>query len=160
MKTLSIDPGYDRVGIAVLEKNKGDKKETRLFSECFTTDKALSLYDRIFLIAQELEAVIKQYKPQRFAIENLFHTKNTKTVMAVAEARGVIIFIARKHNLEINEYTPPQIKNATTGYGKATKQQVYSMVSRLVDLPPHIKQDDEIDAIAVGITDLAHAQIK
>ena len=160
MKTLSVDPGYDRVGIAVLEKNKGDKKETRLFSECFTTDKKLPIYDRIFLIAFELEKIIKKYKPERFAIENLFHTKNTKTFMAVAEARGVIIFIARKHNLEINEYTPPQIKSATTGYGKATKDQVYSMISRLIDLPPDLKQDDEIDAIAVGITDLAYAKVK
>jgi crossover junction endodeoxyribonuclease RuvC len=159
MKTLAIDPGYDRVGIAIIEKQPGSQKEERLHSECFMTDKTQELYERIFSIANHLEKIIKQYKPDRFAIENLFHTKNTKTVMGVAEARGVIIYIARKYKLTISEYTPNQIKNATTGYGKATKQQVYEMVKRLITLPKNIKQDDEIDAIAVGITDLAHARI-
>lgn len=158
MRTLAIDPGYDRIGIAILEKNKGDTKETRIHSECFTTNNKDVLYERIFSVVERLEKLIQEHKPDRFAIENLFHTNNTKTVMGVSEARGAMIYIARKHNLEIHEYTPPQIKNATTGYGKATKKQVYEMVIRLLNLPKTIKQDDEIDAIAVGITDLAHAR--
>jgi crossover junction endodeoxyribonuclease RuvC len=157
MKTLGIDPGYDRVGIAVLEKQKNGK-ELRLFSECFNTDRTKNIHERIFSISQRLHTIIQKYKPDRLAIENLFHSKNSKTVMGVSEARGVIINTGMQYKLDIQEYTPNQIKNATTGYGKATKEQVYSMVKKLIVLPKNIKQDDEIDAIAVAITDLAHVK--
>lgn len=157
MITVSIDPGYDKIGIAVLEKQKGNK-EALLFSECFKTNPKDTINMRIFSVGQELESVIKKWKPDRFAIEDIFHTNNTKTVISVSEARGVLIYVAMKHNLPIFEYTPPQIKNAVTGYGKATKDQVYLMVRKLISLPVSVKQDDEIDAIAVGITDLASAK--
>ncbi len=157
MITISIDPGYERIGIAVLKKDLG-KKEELLFSECFKTDAKKKLYERIFLVGKEVERIITIYKPQRFAIESVFHTNNTKTVLGVSEARGVLLFIASLHNLIISEYTPPQIKNAVTGYGKATKDQVYSMVKKLIVLPANVKQDDEIDAIAIGVTDLACAK--
>lgn len=158
MKTLSIDPGYDRIGVAVLEKEK-NKKEVLLFSTCITTDKNKTIHERIFTACEDIEQIILQYKPHRFAIEQLFHTNNTKTVMGVSEARGACMYLAHKHKLAVSEYTPSQIKNATTGYGKATKPQVYDMVRKLITLPNNVKQDDEIDAIAVGITDLAHAKI-
>lgn len=158
MKTISIDPGYDRIGIAVIEKEK-NQKEILLFSTCFMTDKSKTIDERIFDSGQEIEKVIRAHKPERFAIEQLFHTNNTKTVMGVSEARGVFMYIAHKHNLIVSEYSPSQIKNATTGYGKATKQQVYNMVRRLIQIPKEVKQDDEIDAIAVGLTDLACAKI-
>lgn len=158
MKTLSIDPGYDRIGVAVLEKEK-NKKEVLLFSTCITTDKNKTIHERIFTACEDIEQIILQYKPDRFAIEQLFHTNNTKTVMGVSEARGACMYLAHKHKLAVSEYTPSQIKNATTGYGKATKPQVYDMVRKLITLPNNVKQDDEIDAIAVGITDLAHAKI-
>lgn len=153
MVTISIDPGYERVGIAVLKKEDG-KKEELLFSECFKTSSKEKLYIRIFHVGKEIERIIELYKPTRFAIENVFHINNTKTVLGVSEARGAFMFIAQKYNLIISEYTPLQIKNAVTGYGKATKDQVYSMVHRLISLPKEIKQDDEIDAIAIAITDL------
>lgn len=156
MRTLAIDPGYERVGIAVLQKDS--KKNKLIFSECFKTDSKISLTERVFLIVEEIEKIIQTYKPDRFSIENVFHTNNTKTVLSVAESRGAVLYIARKYNLSIHQYTPLQIKNGVTGYGRATKQQVFSMVSRLIDLPPNVKQDDEIDAIAVGITDLAFAK--
>jgi len=157
MKTLGIDPGYDRVGIAVLEKQKNGK-ELRLFSECFNTDRTKNVHERIFSISQRLHTIIQKYKPDRLAIENLFHSKNSKTVMGVSEAKKVIINTGMQYKLDIQEYTPNQIKNTTTGYGKATKEQVYSMVKKLIVLPKNIKQDDEIDAIAVAITDLAHVK--
>lgn len=157
MVTISIDPGYERLGIAVLQKERG-KKEELLFSECFKTSSKLKLHERIFLAGEEVERIITLYKPNRFAIESVFHTNNTKTVLGVAEVRGVLMFIASKHNLLISEYTPPQIKNAVTGYGKATKDQVYLMVSKLITITKKTKQDDEIDAIAIGITDLASAR--
>lgn len=158
MKTISIDPGYDRIGVAILEKET-NKKESLVFSTCIMTDKKNSIHERIFKACEDIEKIIKTYKPERFAIEQLFHTNNTKTVMGVSEARGAFMYLAHKHNLLVNEYTPSQIKNATTGYGKATKPQVYDMVRKLISLPKEVKQDDEIDAIAVGITDLAHTRI-
>lgn len=171
MKILGIDPGYERLGIAVLEKNKGDRKETLVYSNCFKTSAKLSLPERIFLLGQEIESVIKKHSPEKLAIEKLYFENNAKTAMGVSEARGAIIYIAKSHGLEILEYTPLQIKNAVTGYGKATKPQVHTMVSRLINLPEKIKparnathnvaggQDDEIDAIAVAITGFASSKL-
>ena len=155
MKIIGIDPGYERIGIAVLEKNKNDKKEALLYSNCFKTSAKLPLPERIFSLGAEVQSVIKKYKPEKLAIEKLYFETNTSSAMGVSEARGAIIFVARNANLEILEYTPLQIKNAVTGYGKATTSQVHAMVSKLIDLPKNIKQDDEIDAIAVAITGFA-----
>lgn len=154
MRILGIDPGYERIGIAVLEKIPGERKEKLLYSTCFKTTKTLPLPERLVLIGTEVESVIKKWKPEMLAIEKLYFENNQKTAMGVSEARGTIIYAAGKHGLKALEYTPLQIKNAVTGYGKATKDQVHTMVTKLIDLPKEIKQDDEIDAIAVGITGL------
>jgi crossover junction endodeoxyribonuclease RuvC len=159
MKILGIDPGYERLGVALLEKNKGDRKETLLYSNCFKTSAKLSLPDRLHQLGDEVKNLIKKYSPEKLAIEKLYFENNAKTAMGVSEARGALIYIAKSEGLEILEYTPLQIKNAVTGYGKATKDQVHSMVSRLISLPPNIKQDDEIDAIAVAITGFASSRI-
>ena len=79
--------------------------------------------------------------------------------MGVSESRGVVIYIAKSHRLEILEYTPLQIKNAVTGYGKADKKQVHNMVTKLINLPASVKQDDEIDAIAVAISGFATTRL-
>jgi crossover junction endodeoxyribonuclease RuvC len=159
MKIIGIDPGYERIGIAVLEKNKGDKKEVLVYSNCFKTSAKLPLPERIFLLGAEIQSVIKKYKPEKLAIEKLFFENNQKTAMGVSEARGAIIFVGRNSGLEILEYTPLQIKNAVTGYGKATKAQVHAMVGKLIELPKTVKQDDEVDAIAVGITGFATTKL-
>lgn len=159
MKIIGIDPGYERIGIAVLEKNKGDKKEVLVYSNCFKTSAKLPLPERIFLLGAEIQSVIKKYKPGKLAIEKLYFESNTSSAMGVSEARGAIIFVGRDAGLEILEYTPLQIKNAVTGYGKATKLQVHAMVSKLIDLPKTVKQDDEVDAIAVGITGFATTRL-
>jgi crossover junction endodeoxyribonuclease RuvC len=159
MKILGIDPGYERLGIAVLEKNKGERKERIVYSNCFKTSAKLPLPERIFLLGEEVETVIKKFKPEKLAIEKLYFENNQKTAMGVSEARGAILFVARKAGLEILEYTPLQIKNAVTGYGKATKEQVHMMVSKLIELPKSIKQDDEIDAIAVALTGFATTKL-
>jgi len=163
MKIIGIDPGYERVGIAVLEKNRGDRREKILYSNCFKTSTKLSLDERIFLIGKEIRAVIKKWGPEKLAIEKLFFENNQKTAMGVSEARGAIVFVAQDSGLSVLQYTPLQIKSAVTGYGKATKDAVYTMVGKLVDLPKDVKparssggQDDEIDAIAVAITAFAH----
>ena len=154
MRILSIDPGFERVGIAIIEKTFL-KKDLLIYSNCFKTTTKISLNERIKNIGSEVEKIIKKYKPQALAIEKLYFTTNQKTVMGVAEARGVIIYAATKNNLPIYEYTPPQIKVAVTGYGKASKQMVMSMVPKLIDIKSNINSDDEVDAIAIGLTCLA-----
>ena len=154
MIILGIDPGYERLGIAVLERNKG--KEEVLHSECFKTSAKLKFEERLFLIGQKIEEVIKKYRPDVLAIETLFSNTNQKTVMHVSEARGVVIYEAIKKDLKIFEASPPQIKMATTGYGKADKNQVIKMVKMLVKIDNTKKSDDELDAIAIAITAFAH----
>jgi len=158
MKILGIDPGFERLGVAVLEKNKSDKKEKVLFSECFHTSAKLEFCERLKLIGEEIKNVIKKYKPDVLSIETLFLTTNQKTVMHVAEVRGVVIYEAMQANLKIFEASPPQIKIATTGYGKADKNQIIKMVKILVDIDNSKKSDDELDAIAIALT--AFANIK
>lgn len=154
MKVLAIDPGFERVGIAVIEKTNL-KKDKLLFSECFKTSAKIPFPKRLKNIGAEIEKVIKKHKPEVIAIEKLYFTTNQKTAMGVAEARGTIIYVASKNGLSVCEYTPPQIKIAVTGYGKATKEMIMSMVPKLIDMDSGINSDDEIDAIAVGLTCLA-----
>jgi crossover junction endodeoxyribonuclease RuvC len=156
MKILGIDPGYERLGIAILEKTENKKKEILLFSECFKTSAQLEFADRLYLIGQEVGRVIKKYKPEILAIETLFLTTNQKTAMRVAEVRGTVIYEAKKGELKIIEITPLQVKIATTGYGKANKEQVMKMVKALVEVSENKKSDDELDAIAITLTGLAH----
>jgi crossover junction endodeoxyribonuclease RuvC len=154
MKILAIDPGFERIGIAVIEKTH-NSKHNLIYSDCFKTSKNLQFHFRLSLIGEEVEKIIKKYKPKALAIEKLYFTTNQKTAMGVAEARGVIIYCASHNGLDIFEYTPPQIKVAVTGYGKADKNMVISMVPKLIDIAKNTKSDDELDAIAIGITCLA-----
>lgn len=150
MRIISIDPGYERLGIAVLEKGNG--KEELIFSECFITSTKEKHEDRLRLIGEEIEKVIKKYEPEAMGIETLFFKTNAKTAMKVSEARGVIMYEAAKNGLKVLEYTPLQIKVAVTGYGKSDKEQVTEMVKRLIKITKPIKYDDEYDAVAVGLT--------
>jgi crossover junction endodeoxyribonuclease RuvC len=156
MRILGIDPGFERLGIAVIEKTTGNKKEKVLFSECFKTSATLDFSERLTLIGEKINKVIKKYKPDVLSIETLFFTTNQKTVMHVAEARGVVIYECAKVGTKIFEASPPQIKIATTGYGKANKEQVMKMVKILVDIDNTKKSDDELDAIAAALTASAH----
>jgi crossover junction endodeoxyribonuclease RuvC len=160
-RILGIDPGFERLGIAILEKEKG-KKEQVLFSECFKTSSKLEFNERLCLIGQEMERVIKKYHPEVLSVETLFLNTNQKTVMRVAEARGVVIYEAAQAGLKIFEASPPQIKIATTGYGRATKEQIIKMVKLLVPVDnskTHARagqeSDDELDAIAIALTAFA-----
>lgn len=152
MKIIAVDPGYERVGIAVLEKERGNK-ESLVYSECFKTSAQIPFHERLALIGNEIKRIVKKYKPQALAIEKLYFTTNQKTAMGVAEARGVIIYEATQNELVLFEYTPMEIKVAITGYGKAQKQDVLKMTEKLIELPKNRKIiDDEIDAVAIGLT--------
>ena len=150
MKIIAIDPGYERVGVAILEKTTG--KEVLLFSECLKTNPKESHEKRLKVIGEGINDLIKKYQPEAMAIETLFFETNAKTAMKVSEARGVILYEAGINNLQVAEYTPLQIKVAVTGYGKSDKNQVVFMVNKLINVNKPIKYDDEYDAIAVGLT--------
>lgn len=159
MRILGIDPGYERLGIAVLERNTEARprgKEKVIFSECFKTSAKLDFNERLKLIGQEVKRIIKKYRPEVLAIETLFLTTNQKTVMRVAEARGVVIYEASQAGLKIFEASPLQIKIATTGYGRADKEQINKMVKILVEIDKSKTSDDELDAIAIALTAFAH----
>ena len=150
IRVCSIDPGYSRLGVAVLEKNKG--REVLLFSDCITTPKSKLFEERLVLIGDKINNILDTYTPNAIAVETLFLTKNQKTVMYVAGVLGVIAYIAAQRKIPLYEYSPPQIKVAVTGYGKSDKEQVTSMVKRLIPISKKKALDDEYDAIAVGLT--------
>lgn len=154
MRIISIDPGYERLGIAVLEKEKGGK-EKLIFSECFKTKSSLPHDQRLALIGNRIKEVIKKYKPEQLATEKLFFSGNQKTAMLVAEARGVILYVGSDNNLEIFEYTPNSVKIAITGYGRSEKRQMIDMVKKLILVTSKTNSDDEFDAIAIGLTHFA-----
>ena len=158
MRILAIDPGYERLGIAILEKEKSGKEQL-VYSETFKTPTKDEFVTRLFALGQRIEGVIGRYEPTALAIEKLFFNTNQKTALQVSEARGVIIYAAQKHGLAISEYTPLQIKTAVAGYGRADKNQVINMVTKLINIPEtgddgkKIKRhDDEYDAIGCGLT--------
>lgn len=152
MRVLACDPGYGRLGVAILDRDAGT--DTLVHSACITTDKSLTLSDRLFYIADAFTALVVKYAPDYVALESLFFNKNQKTAMAVAETRGALIYLARKHHCIVCEYSPQQIKIAVTGYGKSDKRQVMDMVKRFLPEVPDKALDDEYDAIAVGLTAL------
>lgn len=160
MRILGVDPGFERLGIAILEKNTSEKKyfnktqnkEKILFSECFKTSVKLDFPERLLLIGKEIRNVIKKFKPDILAVETLFINTNQKTAMRVAEARGVLIYEASQKGLEILEISPLQIKMAITGYGRADKNQIIKMVRMLSDVKKDKESDDELDAIAIALT--------
>lgn len=154
MKVIGVDPGYDRLGVAVMEK--GDGKERLIFSTCILTDKRASLPERIGELGAGFRSIISEHRPDQVAIETLFFNKNQKTAVAVAEARGAIILLAQEHGATVKEFGPAEVKVAVTGYGKSDKTAVTDMLRRLVPNIPERALDDEYDAIAIAVTALAH----
>lgn len=150
MRIISIDPGYERLGVAILEKDTD--KENLLFSDCLKTSPKLSHEERLKIIGEGVRSLIKKYEPEVMAIETLFFKANVKTAMKVSEARGVMLYEAAQNGLAVREFTPLQIKIAVTGYGKSEKSQVTMMVKKLIRIEKELQYDDEYDAIAVGLT--------
>jgi crossover junction endodeoxyribonuclease RuvC len=157
MTILGIDPGYERVGTAIVAKEQG-QKETVLYSDCFKTSPNISFEERLLFIGNEIQRLIDTYKPTALSIENLFLSNNQKTAMRVSEVRGAIIYIAMINNLNIKEFTPLQIKSAVGGHGKSDKNSMIKMIPILVKINKKIKHDDEYDAIACGLTYFAYSR--
>jgi crossover junction endodeoxyribonuclease RuvC len=153
MKILGIDPGYERLGVAIIEKDtQSGQKETLLYSDCIQTSPKLPFSERLFSIGQELEQLCTKYTPEVLSIEKLYFTNNQKTAMQVAQVIGLIIYIARLHGMSVHEYTPLQIKSACTGNGRADKKQMIAMLPLLIKIEKKIQYDDEYDALGVALT--------
>jgi crossover junction endodeoxyribonuclease RuvC len=155
VRILGIDPGFDRLGVGCIDKD--GSKETLVFSTCLVTNRKDSFEKRLLHLGDELSVLLERYRPNEVAMENLFFTTNQKTAIGVAEVRGVCLFLAAHNNLRVFEYSPPQVKVAVTGYGKATKDDVALMVPKLLKTSfPKKTLDDELDALAVALTHSAH----
>ncbi len=149
MRILGIDPGYAIVGYGILDYQKN--RFNAVGFGAITTKANTPLENRLNDIYNDVLTVIDKYKPDELSIEKLYFNTNSTTAISVAEARGVIILAAKQRGVKINEYTPLQVKQAVTGYGRAEKHQVMEMVKSLLSLNAVPKPDDTADALAIAI---------
>ena len=158
---IGIDPGYDRLGWAVAQKNPG---AWHIFDQgCIVTDRQQEIEQRFQQILDELSAIIQRYQPQEAAVESLFWFKNQSSAMKVSEARGLIIANLLDAGIKISQYTPLQIKQAITGYGRADKKAVEKMVRLELAIDQNQAKniiDDTFDALALVICHQASRKLK
>jgi crossover junction endodeoxyribonuclease RuvC len=153
MRILGIDPGTGILGFGIIEAHKGKFQlvDGGVIRTPVKEDDAV----RLLTIYEELTDIIAQNKPDVMSVEKLFFARNVTTAMTVSQARGVVLLCGKQADMEIYEYTPMQIKQAVTGYGKADKKQMQEMVRVILGLDEIPKPDDAADAIAAALT---HAQ--
>ena len=149
MIALGIDPGTAICGYGFVETRRS-RLRPLAYGSIFTTPD-MPMEQRLMKIFDELADLIKQHKPDVMGVEKLFFSRNVTTAIPVGQARGVVLLAAAKNNLRLVERTPMQIKQDVTGYGKATKNQVIYMVTKLLHLPAPPKPDDTADALAIAI---------
>jgi len=169
MIILGIDPGIALTGYSAIKtkisrgrtQNKNEKPKVLDFG-CIVTRKSQQTGERLKIIHQEINQLIKKYKPDLFSIENLYFFKNLKTAIPVSQAKGVILLAAAQKNIPVCEFTPLQIKMAVVGYGRAEKKQVQKMVAQILDLSSFNlkekdrKKDDAADALGVALCAMLH----
>lgn len=149
MIIVGIDPGYAIVGVGIVKYEKN--KLSMIEYGAITTNAHTKTTQRLNIIYEKINSVFDEYKPDAVAIEELFFNNNAKTAIMVAQARGVLLVAAANKGIPVYEYTPLQIKQAITGYGRADKNQMQNMVKLLLNLNVIPKPDDAADALAVGI---------
>ncbi|MDO8557926.1 MAG: crossover junction endodeoxyribonuclease RuvC [bacterium] len=154
MIILGIDPGNARCGWGVVEKSGGHF--TCISYGCVETSKSLPAAERLLQLDKELSGLIQKFAPAEGAVEDIFLFKNPKTVIRVAEARGVILSRFAREDIPLFSYTPLQVKQAVTSYGRAEKGQVLKMIMRILKLTSPPEPDDAADALAIA---LCHAAI-
>ncbi|MCK4798128.1 MAG: crossover junction endodeoxyribonuclease RuvC [Spirochaetes bacterium] len=150
MITIGIDPGIEKTGIGIVEKNK--QKSNLIYQYLIKTSPKVSHGERLKIIYDDLCDVISLFSIDYASIEKVFFAKNVKTASIISEVRGVLILALQQNNIPIYQYTPLQVKQALTGYGKATKRQIQELVKLLLDLKEIPKPDDVADGIALAIT--------
>ena len=149
MLIMGVDPGTAITGYGLLEYAGSSFRMVE--SNCIKTEAGRPLAERLRIIYTRLGEIIQEHRPAEFAVEELFFNTNTRTALAVGHARGVVLLAAAEAGLAVNEYTPLQVKQAVTGYGRAEKKQVQYMVKRILALPEPPRPDDVADALAVAI---------
>ena len=149
MKILGIDPGMAIIGYSVVDFDDGNLE--LITSGSIQTQKGTPDSSRLFEIFKDLSLIIENYKPDIASVEKLFYFRNQTTIIPVAEARGVILMTLNKYNIPVFEYTPMEVKQVLTGYGRATKKEVENMVRLAITNKELPKLDDTVDAIAIAI---------
>lgn len=154
MIVLGIDPGTARLGYGLVERQ--GSALTMLDYGCLETIDDRPLSQRLLIIHEGIDDLIRTYHPEAVGVERLFFNKNVQTAMAVGQARGVVLLVAAQHGLPVLEYGPHEVKLAVTGYGRAPKDQVQRMVQLVLSMEQVPKPDDAADALAVAVC-TAHA---
>ena len=149
LRIIGIDPGYATIGYGIVDYDNIHFKTVGYGAVTTPPDK--NFPDRLIDIYNDIKTLIKKYNPQSMAIERLYFNTNTTTAIDVAQARGVIVLAARQAGIDIFEYTPLQVKQSITGYGRAEKHQVMEMVKSLLQLKAVPQPDDTADALALAI---------
>lgn len=149
MVILGIDPGVATIGFGIIHSEKHQNK--MLQYGVISTPAGIPLAQRLLQISHDMECLLQEFKPDEMAVEELFFSKNVTTGIAVAHGRGVILLEGQRFGVPIYEYTPNQVKQGVTGYGKAEKKQVMTMTQKLLKLPKIPRPDDAADALAVAI---------
>lgn len=152
---LGIDPGFAIIGWAIIGHDKNI-----IDYGSITTQANQSIDKRMLEISQDFKTIIKRYQPDHLSIEQLFYFKNAKTIINVSQTRGLLVYLAAKAGLKIYEYTPLEVKTTITGYGRASKSQVQSMVKQILNLKIIPKPDDIADALALAYTHLVYFKNK
>lgn len=150
MIILGIDPGSNKIGFAIIKKEKTQLKLIKY--GCINNDSKITIAKQLLKTQKEIERLIKIYKPNIASVEKLFFFKNLKTAINVSQTRGVIIATLAKANIKIKEFTPLQVKQAICGYGKADKVQIQKIVKLIFKLKQIPKPDDAADAIAIAFS--------
>lgn len=150
MTILGIDPGTATTGFGIIKQTKPGTFEILEFG-VISTPKNLSGPERLHILGNDLEVLIKKYKPAKAGVEKLFFSSNQKTAMSVSEARGVVLLKLIDNKINIHEFTPLQVKSVICGYGKASKEQVQFMVKQSFKLKNIPKPDDAADALAIAL---------
>lgn len=150
MRILGIDPGTGILGFGVIDVDTRGKAAL-VDAGVIRTPVKQADSDRLLTIYDELKELIGELKPEVMAVEKLFFSQNVTTAMSVSQARGIVLLLGKQNNLELHEYTPQQIKQAITGYGKADKKQMQEMVRVILGLSETPKPDDCADALAAAI---------
>ncbi len=158
IRILGIDPGTATTGWAVIGEKGGCMQS--LAYGAISTSKNKKSHERLNEISSDLEKIIKKYKPAEAAVEDIFFFKNLKTAVKVSESRGAILLTLERNKLKIASYTPLQVKQALTGYGRAEKKQIQIMVKNILKLKSIPKPDDAADAIAIAICHIHSRKIK
>lgn len=158
MLVLGIDPGTATTGYGLVKYEAG--RHTMIDYGTISTKANMEMALRLCKINEELDNLLTRYSPDVVAVEQLYYQKNSKTVITVAQGRGVVLMTAASRGIEVAEYTPLQVKQSVVGYGQADKNQVQFMVQKILHLDKPPKPDDAADALAIAICHINSHKLK